>query len=158
LLLASLHAAGPDSPAWAWWDESAAPLTAGAIARHQVQEAAVHAFDAQETAGRASSLPGVVAVDGVDEFLSVPLRCFGTWPHRPARIAFDATDGPSWTVDLTPEGVRLDPAESGSPVATVRAPASDLVLALYGRKAYDDLEVEGDREVLRELREWARPV
>jgi uncharacterized protein (TIGR03083 family) len=156
LLLAALRSAGPDSPAWTWWDEEAAPRTAGAIARHQVQEAAVHAFDAQEAAGLAESLPGVVAVDGVDEFLSVPLRSKGDWPHRPARIVFSATDGPSWTVDLTPAGARIGPAASGSPVATVQAPASDLVLALHGRKPWDDLTVDGDRTVLRDLKEWAR--
>ncbi|NMO57114.1 maleylpyruvate isomerase family mycothiol-dependent enzyme [Actinoplanes sp. TBRC 11911] len=155
LLLAALRAVGPDSPAWAWWDSDGAPHTSGAIARHQVQEAAVHAFDAQEAAGVVEPLPGVIAVDGVGEFLAVPLRSLGEWPHRPARIRFDATDGPSWTVDLTATGAVLDPAASGEPVATVRAPASDLVLALYGRKPYDDLDVDGDRDVLRELREWA---
>src|SRR4051812_17418561 len=55
-LLEALRQTGPDSPAWAWWAEEAAPRTSGAIARHQVQEAAVHAFDAQETAGQPESL------------------------------------------------------------------------------------------------------
>jgi uncharacterized protein (TIGR03083 family) len=155
-LIDALRTTGPDSPAWAWWDEEAAPRTSGAIARHQVQEAAVHAFDAQETAGQAEPLPGVVAVDGVEEFLAVPLRTMGKWPHRPARITFSATDGPSWTIDLTPTGAILDPAAAGEPVATVHASASDLVLALYGRVRYDELTVEGDRAVLAELGSWSR--
>lgn len=155
LLLDALRAAGPDTPAWAWWGASSAPPTAGAIARHQVQEAAVHAYDAQESIGKAEPLPAAVAVDGVAEFLTVGLGSMGAWPHRPARIAFTATEGPAWTLDLSPSGATLDPAASGDPVATVHAPASDLVLALYGRIPFESLRVDGDRSVLAELRGWS---
>ena len=153
-LLDALRAAGPDAPAWAWWEASGTPLTTTAVARHQVQEAAVHAFDAQETIGKPEPLPAAVAVDGVAEFLSVGAASMGEWPHRPARIAFAAVDGPTHIVDLSPSGARLDPAASGEPVATVHAPASDLVLALYGRVPFDGLRVDGDRGVLTELQGW----
>lgn len=155
-LLSALRAAGPDSPTWCWWPAEAAPHTAAAVARHQVQEAGVHAFDAQQTIGRPEPLPGAVAVDGVAEFLRVCLGSRGAWPHRPARVALSSVDGPTWTVDLLSSGATVDPPASGDPVTTVHAPASDLVLALYGRVAYDDLRVEGDAGVLAELREWAR--
>ncbi|MFF5082983.1 maleylpyruvate isomerase family mycothiol-dependent enzyme [Actinoplanes sp. NPDC000266] len=151
LLLSALRGAQPDTPVWAWWAASGTPLTAGAVARHQVQEAAVHAYDAQETVGKPEPLPAAIAVDGVAEFLSVGLASTGEWPHRPARIAFSATDGPVYTVDLSPSGVRLDPPAAGDPVATVHGPASDLVLALYGRVPFDTLRVDGDRGVLTEL-------
>src|SRR5687768_4009793 len=36
-LVTALRAAGPEAPSWAWWGTSGAPLTAGAVARHQVQ-------------------------------------------------------------------------------------------------------------------------
>jgi len=154
LLIEALTAAGPDGPAWAWWGASESPMTAGAIARHQVQEAAVHAFDAQESGGRAEPLPAAVAVDGVAEFIQVGLGSSGPWPGRPARIAFTATEGPSWVLDLTPSGARLDPAAGGEPVATVHGSASELVLALYNRISFDDLRVDGDRAVLAELLGW----
>jgi uncharacterized protein (TIGR03083 family) len=154
LLVEALRAAGPDSPAWTWWGSSDAPLTAGAIARHQVQEAAVHAYDAQESAGKPEPLPAAIAVDGVAEFIQVGLGASGPWPNRPARIAFSATEGPSWVLDLSPSGARLDPAASGEPVATVHGSASDLVLALYERVPFDDLRVDGDRSVLAELVGW----
>jgi uncharacterized protein (TIGR03083 family) len=153
-LVDALRVAGPDSPAWTWWGSSDAPMTAGAIARHQVQEAAVHAYDAQESAGKAEPLPAAVAVDGVAEFIQVGLGAAGPWPNRPARIAFAATEGPSWVLDLSPSGARLDPAASGEPSATVRGSASDLVLALYERLSFDDVRVDGDRSVLTELIEW----
>jgi uncharacterized protein (TIGR03083 family) len=155
LLVDALRAAGPDAPAWAWWGASEAPLTTTAIARHQVQEAAVHAFDAQDSIGKPEQLPAAVAVDGVAEFLSVGLGSRGPWPHRPARITFTATEGPSWSVDLSPSGARLDPPESGAPVTTVHARASDLVLALYGRTPFADLRVDGDRSVLADLTAWS---
>lgn len=155
LLVGALRAAGPDSPAWAWWAGSGTPLTAAAVARHQVQEAAVHAYDAQEAAGEPSPLPAAVAVDGVAEFLSVGMASLGKWPHRPARVAFTAIEGPSWVVDLSPAGVQLDPAAGGEPVTTVHGSASDLVLALYKRIPADAVRVDGDRSVLGEMLSWS---
>ena len=69
LLLAALGEAGPDAACWTWWPLSDAPQTAGAVARHQVQEAGVHAYDAQEAIGKPEPIPAAVAVDGVGEFL-----------------------------------------------------------------------------------------
>jgi uncharacterized protein (TIGR03083 family) len=156
-LLAALRGSSAEAPAWAWWGESPAPLTVGAIARHQVQEAAVHAFDAQETVGKAEPLPSAVAVDGVAEFLQVGVGSLGAWPHRPARVLFDADDGPAHLVDLSASGGRLDPAAGGDPVVTVHGSASDLVLALYGRVPFEHLTIEGDRDVLAQLRAWSNP-
>jgi len=156
LLLAALRDADPGAPCWAWWAASGAPLTAGAVARHQVQEAAVHARDAQETIGKPEPLPAAVAVDGLAEFLSVGLASQGAWPHSPARIAFAAVDGPTHVVDLSPSGVAVDPAGSGPPLATVYASANDLVLALYDRVPFADLRIDGDRQVLTDLRAWIK--
>ncbi|BBH67065.1 hypothetical protein ACTI_37500 [Actinoplanes sp. OR16] len=154
LLTDALRAAGPDAPCWSWWPPSAAPHTTRAIARHQVQEAAVHAFDAQEALGKPEPLPAAVAVDGVGEFLEVPMGSRGAWPHRPARVEFQAIEGPSWTLDLSPSGATVSPAASGAPVTRVHGRASDLVLALYRRIPLADVRVDGDREVAEQIREW----
>jgi uncharacterized protein (TIGR03083 family) len=154
LLVDALRETGPDAPSWTWWGSSGAPMTAGAVARHQVQEAAVHAYDAQETIGRPEPVPAAVAVDSVAEFLHVSLGSSGEWPHRPARIAFAAVEGPTWTVDLTPAGAEADPAAAGEPVATVRGAASDLILALFGRVPLDRLQIDGDARVVDELIRW----
>ncbi|MBO3737104.1 maleylpyruvate isomerase family mycothiol-dependent enzyme [Actinoplanes flavus] len=156
LLLDALRTAGPDAPCWAWWAESGAPLTAGAVARHQVQEAAVHAYDAQEAIGKPETLPAAVAVDGVSEFLTVCLGSLGAWPHRPARVAFQALEGPSWILDLSPAGAKADPAASGEPVTTLRGTASDLVLALYRRIPLSDIRIDGDRAVADQLLAWSK--
>lgn len=155
MLLAALGEAGPDSPCWTWWAESGAPMTAGAVARHQAQEAAVHAWDAQKTIGKPEPIPASVAVDAVAEFLEVTLGSQGAWPHRPARITFSAIEGPSWTVDVTPSGSRLDPPASGEPVATVHGSASDILLVLFGRLDLDRVRVDGDQTVVEDLLAWA---
>jgi len=154
LLLAALGDVGPDARCWTWWSTSDAPQTAGAVARHQVEEAAVHAYDAQQAIGRPEPVPASVAVDGVAEFLQVTYGAEGPWPHRPARIVFAATEGPSWVLDLTPEGAKVDPAASGDPVATVHGAASDLLLALFGRIPLDHLRIDGDATVVRQLTDW----
>jgi len=155
LLLAALGQVGPDRPSWTWWATSDAPQTTGAVARHQVEEAAVHAYDAQETIGKPEPIPASVAVDGVAEFLQVTFGVAGDWPHRPARIVFSAVEGPSWVLDVTPDGARLDPAAGGEPVATVHGSASDILLALFGRIPLDHLRIDGDPTVVTQLKSWA---
>jgi len=154
LLIDALRVAGTDRDCWTWWGASEAPMTSGAVARHQVQEAAVHAWDAQETVGKPESIPAAVAVDTIDELIVVTLGSIGAWPHRPARIALSAVEGPTWLVDLTPSGAKADPVASGEPLATLRGSASDLVLAVYKRIPLDRVEVEGDREAVEEFLAW----
>ena len=129
-LLDALQAVRWDTAAWTWWKED---RTVGAIARHQVQEAAVHRWDAQlAAAGRPDPLPAKVAEDGVDEFLWIARQMRGPEP-----IAFHATDsGGTFSAGTEPS------------VVTVSAPASDLVLLLYGRVSADDMRIEGDASAL----------
>jgi len=128
-LLDALRATPPGTPAWTWWLDD---RTAGAIARHQVQEAAVHRWDAQSASGTPEALAHEVADDGVDEFVWIARQL-----RDPARITFVATDSG-----------RSTPTSGEPPVATVRGTASDLVLLLYGRVSVDEVDVDGDRAAL----------
>ncbi len=128
-LLDALRAAPPEQPAWVWWRDD---RTAGAIARHQVQEAAVHRWDAQSAAGTPEPLAAAVADDGVDEFVWIARQL-----REPAPITLIATDSG-----------RTFPVSDMQPVVSVSATASDLVLLLYGRVTPDAVEVEGDRAAL----------
>ena len=128
-LVDALHETSWEAPAWTWWKDE---RTVGAIARHQVQEAAVHRWDAQSALRSPDPLAPAVAEDGVDEFLWIARQLRGLEP-----IAFHATDAGSTFA-----------AGPGDPIATVSAPASDLVLLLYGRLTVDDVEVTGDRAAL----------
>lgn len=159
LLLDALRGAGPDAGCWTWWAESGNPATAGAVARHQVQEAAVHARDAQEAAGAPEPLPPGLAVDAVDEFLHVGFGSMDGWPHSPARVALVSDEGPAWTLILDATGasaVRGGPGEGPEPGAMVSAPAGELLLTLYRRTPWDGpaLRVAGDAALVRQLVVW----
>ncbi len=128
-LLDALRSTAFDTPAWAWWKID---HTVGAIARHQVHEAAVHRWDAQSAVGAPEPFARTEADDGIDEFVWIA-RQFG----EPAPVAFVATDsGQSISVADVP------------PLVTASAPASDLVLLLYRRISPDAVRVEGDRATL----------
>ena len=130
-LVEILRTTPPDAPAWTWWRDE---HTAGAIGRHQAQEAAVHRYDAQTALGPPAPLDARLADDGVDEFLWIARQLRGSTP-----IAFRTTD----------TNHDFSAAEAGvEPVVTVAAPASDLVLLLYGRIPLDAVIVTGDRRAL----------
>jgi uncharacterized protein (TIGR03083 family) len=151
-LLDALRAAGADRPVWSWWG----PTTAGRVARHQVQEAGVHGWDAEDTVGRAGLLqPDELAADGVGEFLEVCVPTAGSWPHDPVTVGIAATDvpGAEWRVVLGPGGGRLE-AGPAAGTAVLGGSASDLVLALYGRRPADSLAVTGDHEVAGRFLGW----
>ena len=131
-LLGALDETRWDAPAWTWWIEE---RTVAAIARHQVQEAAVHRWDAQQAVTHVEPLPVRLADDGVDEFIWLARQLRG-----PAPIAFQATD----------TGTIFN-AGSGTPAATVSATASELVLLLYGRIAVDGVEIVGDHAAVGEF-------
>lgn len=152
-LLAALRDAGPDRPVWSWWG----PTTSARVARHQVQEAGVHAWDADDTIGRAGPLlPADLAADGVDEFLTVEVPVNGPWPHPPATAALAATDvADGWRLVLGPSGGTVERGIATGD-AVLRGSASDLILALYGRRPMDSLSVTGDQEVAGQLLGWFR--
>ncbi|WP_241825317.1 maleylpyruvate isomerase family mycothiol-dependent enzyme [Micromonospora sp. CB01531] len=85
---------------------SQSPQTCGAVARHQLQEIAVHTYDAQVALGAPQSLPVEAALDGVDEFLSTCCATTAAWPHEPAAVDYHTTEGRSWRLWLSADGAR----------------------------------------------------
>ncbi|MCN9242930.1 maleylpyruvate isomerase family mycothiol-dependent enzyme [Streptomyces sp. RY43-2] len=149
----ALREAGPEAGCWGWWAASGAPVTVGVAARRQVYEAAVHAYDAQLAVGSPQPVPSAIAVDGIDEFLTVLLGACGPWPHDPVRIALHTTEGPSWLLDLGPTGARVldSPATAD---ASLHGSASDVLLTLYGRLPLAGLRTEGADTILQHLLDW----
>ena len=64
-----------------------------------------------------------------------------------------STEGGTWDLILGREGVEAA-EEAARPVATVSAPASDLVLLLWRRIGPDDVRIEGDRPAVERLLGW----
>jgi uncharacterized protein (TIGR03083 family) len=152
-LITALGAAGPAAGCWTWWGESGVPMTSGAVARHQVQEAAVHAFDAQLATGMPRPIPAVAASDGIAEFISLSYGTAGPWPHEPARIGLHAAEGQSWLLDLTASGAHVIDGQHET-AASLYGPVSDLLLTLHGRLPLNSLRTEGDRATLENLLRW----
>jgi uncharacterized protein (TIGR03083 family) len=135
-LLGALRAAADTDPCWTWWGN---PATAGAVARHQVQEAAVHRWDAENAAGAPTPLTAAVAHDGVAEFLTIVLG--NRAELLPGTVLLRSTDtAGEWSAGFNPDRT-----------AIVEATASDLVLALYRRVTWSGLTVSGDAELAAEL-------
>lgn len=166
-LLDALREADPDRGCWTWWGTSQSPQTCGAVARHQLQEIAVHTYDAKLTVGPPQPLPDGVALDGVEEFLSTCCATTSAWPHEPAAVDYHATEGRSWRLRLSADGAwatRL-PEPGTMPTtaagedpdaadASARGTASELVLTLYGRTPVEALKVAGDRRLFDQLIAW----
>jgi uncharacterized protein (TIGR03083 family) len=140
-LVRVLADADQSAPCWTW---SPPHQHVGFITRHQVQEAAVHAFDAVNAAGGTLAIEPGAAADAVDEFLTVSLAdeedaereeltpLDGTLAIRASDTgdAWSVTDGPVPGSAATTRG-----AADGAP--EVSAPASDLLLWLYRRTTLD---------------------
>lgn len=156
-LLDALGEAGPDHGCWAWWDF---PHNAGAVARHQVQEATIHTHDAQLAAGGTpETLPEEAALDGVEEFLASCVTTTSAWPHEPALLEFHASEGPSWSLALSGDGARPRRGTDADQdpdlrFASAHATAADLVLWFYNRIPLDSLRIEGDGRLFEQLRDW----
>jgi uncharacterized protein (TIGR03083 family) len=123
-------------PAWTW---APAQHDVGFIARHQVQEAAVHHWDAANAAGRSIAIEPVPAADAIDELLtfSVPTEADPDpdQPRLEAEFGLRCTDiDAAWTIaDGAQPGTMLITRGDAGDLPAVTGTASDLLLWLYQR-------------------------
>ncbi|MFB6573275.1 maleylpyruvate isomerase family mycothiol-dependent enzyme [Streptomyces noursei] len=154
--VAALREAGPDTAVWSWSTDH----RAGFWARRMVYETVVHRADAALATGADYEVRPESAADAVEEWLqlcALPVMA-ERWAARadglfgPGRtLHLHATDAPpalhaEWVLDLT--GDRLTHRRAHEKATTaLRAPLTDLLLALYGRRSPTDdrIELLGDR-------------
>ncbi|MBB2945833.1 uncharacterized protein (TIGR03083 family) [Actinoplanes lutulentus] len=154
----TLEALDPDFPAWNWAPQ---PKRASFWDRRMAHEISVHRWDAETAAGRATPIETKLAADGVSEVLD-------TWLPAGRRQGPDdlhgvvhlvATDAAhEWFVRLRGPGIAL--LDTGTildsddhhPRAKITGTASDLQLALMGRKRTDQLALTGDPRLVQALR------
>jgi uncharacterized protein (TIGR03083 family) len=149
----------PTEPAYTWFDPD---QTVGFWIRRMAQETVIHRIDSELALGVDSvPVPDDLAVDGVDEVLSVFLE-YGShrWPGEfetalkaaTGRAVRVATDNESWLVVANPSGVDLDTSGGHTIAATVLGGSETVLRWLWARGGDDEVQVSGDITAVTELR------
>jgi uncharacterized protein (TIGR03083 family) len=149
-MVRELRAADQSARCWTWAPHQ---QDVAFITRHQVQEAAVHHWDAVDAAGGSLAIAPAVAADAVAEFLtfSVSSDADPAEPERPSlggRFVLHAVDtDDTWLVGDgdAPGTTRFttDP-DAARDAPRLSATASDLLLWLYGRVDLETAPVPAD--------------
>jgi uncharacterized protein (TIGR03083 family) len=166
-LSAALAARSPEDVCWSWHEDGG---SVGWVQRRQAHEALIHRVDAELATGRAPALDPVLAVDGVDEILSVIIGWVPPWGRfdTEGRTAvIETTDVPgTWMIEFgrflgsspnsgktyDQDAVRVVDPGSRPPDVVVRGKAADLDLWLWGRDGSGDIVGEGDVFLMVRLR------
>ena len=146
---------GSEQRCWTWVPEQS---TTGFWARRTTNETAVHRWDLQNTAGIPTPIDAALAVDGIDEHLSiVRLGYLGGAPTGAGEtVHLHATDAPGeWLVRLEADGMHVTSEHAKGAVA-VRGPASDLLLVVHHRAPASTVDVFGDDQLLARWLEKTR--
>lgn len=135
-----------DRKCWTWANDP----TVAFWHRRMAHETAVHRWDAENATSRARPIAASLAPDGIDELFDLYLWEEGDplYEGREGRIGFRATDaGRDWVLELE-EGSPCLRGDLAMPVdLTLRGPASDLMLLLWGRPVSSHVRSEGDKAV-----------
>lgn len=159
-LLQELTTHSPDDAAWTWFDDD---QTVGFWARRMAHETAIHRADTELAAGRPlTPHDDGLALDGVDEVLGTFLAADDVLQSETCDVGasgsvlVEAADR-RWLLQLLDGGSRLR-AVGGSVAADVRVVggASDVYRALWNRPTEDEVERDGDSDVLARLDERLR--
>ncbi len=141
----------PDEPVWNWVEMGPGP--ARFWFRRVTHEMSIHRWDAQNALGAADPIGAELALDGIDEYLTIASRWLELGPGAGLTgcIGLETTDGAViCAVTLAPDKVERSGGLHGAE-AVVRAAPSDLLLWLVGRRTIGDpaIEVDGELDVAR---------
>lgn len=153
-LSAAFAAGQPSDTAWTWYEPD---QTVGFWIRRMALEAVVHRVDGELAAGTVSAVPADLALDGIDEvltlFLDYGLRRYADDPDvaavlsradgRPLRVR--AADR-SWLVRPTPQGIDVtaEPSSDAPMVSTLSGDPAAVFLRLWNRGGEDGTVIGGD--------------
>lgn len=143
--------------------------TVGFWIRRMCHETLVHRVDGELVAGlELAPIPAEVALDGVDEFLSLFIGYLSTdWPEHFGPALAEADERPvtviardrAWTLTARPEAVEVlsgtapnDNPLLEKPAATITAEPGNLLLWLWGRLEDRAVHREGDEQLLAQFR------
>jgi uncharacterized protein (TIGR03083 family) len=151
-LVAALSSVGPDTPVWTF---SSTNRTASFWQRRRAQETAIHRYDAELAAATPAPLDPALAVDGIDEILTVflPRLADNFGPMGDGTVHLHCTDVEGEWLFTRRDGEISVTAEHAKGDVATRGTASDLLLFLWRRVPASELEVFGDAELLERFSE-----
>jgi uncharacterized protein (TIGR03083 family) len=138
-LLVTLRGADPEEEMWAWGEDQHVRFWA----RRQLHETLIHRVDLEGALGLASDINPAVGADAIDEFFANLARAGRFSPKVKNLVGtgeclqFACDDGPTWSVELRPEGFSFLEGSSHHE-ATLSGPTSDLLYVIYRRRALGD--------------------
>jgi uncharacterized protein (TIGR03083 family) len=142
-----------------WWPEH---QNYGFWYRRLAHETTIHRYDVQMggAAAMVGGIPPEIAVDGVDEILSLwfthRLGVLGISDVRPGRIAIHTGDR-RWIAQITPTGTSAWRAEADETVdAIVSSDPAGMYLWLWGRRPNAHVLEAGDPDVVAQLQDLLR--
>lgn len=152
-LLTELRGRGPDAPSYTWFPPD---QTVGFWYRRLAHETAIHRVDVEHAIGVNTPVEADLAVDGIDELLTVMLA--GDWSNEPQpgperTLALYAGER-SWVVTLAPEQVTVSAPATDPELTRISADPSELLLWLWGRGAKNAIHTT-DAEAAQALRDRA---
>jgi uncharacterized protein (TIGR03083 family) len=152
-----LAARDPDSTTWTFFGDGPVRFWY----RRAAQEFAVHRWDFENALGSPEVIDPDLAADGIDEMLHVFGVATGTEAFRGGSERFGghgetfrlepSDHSRAFTFAAQPD--RFESTDTDTPDVIARAPASDLLLFLWGRVPPASLEVEGDASLLERWQE-----
>lgn len=150
-LLAELAAHAPTDPAWSWWEPD---QTVGFWYRRLALETVVHRVDIETQFGPHSAIDEALAVDGIDEVLTLML---GGEDEAAAEVPGSgtvnvATAGDAWSIRLEDARTVVEPGAHASPDAELSGDPGELFLYLWGRAPLDTLTRTGDESRIALMR------
>jgi len=149
-LLITLRTVDLDAPAWNWAPHT--PQLAGFWPRRMALETAVHRWDAESAHHDATGFDLDVAVDGIDEMLTVmgPAEPAADSPSGVVVVRPTDTDA-AWAVRLEPAQFEVLSAVPADPDAVLAGTSAALLLGLWGRLPAQSLETSGDQALIAHL-------
>lgn len=141
-LLTALDGVDPATPVWTW----AADSDVAFYLRRMHHETLVHRVDAEQAIGEPSVVDPDDGADGVDELFGVILA--GRTGDLPSgSLHLHRTDGEGEWLLAVVDGTLDVRREHAKGDAALRGAGDELLLAMWGRRSLDGLEVFGDHAV-----------
>lgn len=147
-LMEQFDAHQPDDPSETWVKDD---QTVGFWIRRLTHETAIHRYDLEAAVNRTTPIDSELAVDGIDEVLTVMLCRSPPDDAASGSTVTLRSAGLAWTLNLGRETVALERQVNDSATSVVAGRAEDVLLWLWGRGPLP--EGSADSPAAAELRE-----